>query len=124
MSTGVKIDGVDYDVPVMSIKRKADFLDKHAERTVDGVLHRELIGVYFNYQLRFGQAPMTEYSALWNVLTEPVESHSVTVPDEDGDLTFDAYMSNISDELVKIKGEDRYWKSLTVNFIAMEPART
>ena len=44
---GIEIDGVYFDVPFLSIKRTADFLDKYAERTEDGDLKRELIGVYF-----------------------------------------------------------------------------
>lgn len=124
MTAPITIDGDTYEVPVISIKRTADFLDKFAERTVDGKLHRELIGVYFNYQLKFGQAAMADYSALWEKLTEPEEFHTVVIPDEDGDLTFSAYFSGISDEMVKVSGESRYWKNLTVNFIAREPART
>ena len=42
---GIKIDGISYDVPLVSIKRTAEFLDKYAERTEDGDLKRELIGV-------------------------------------------------------------------------------
>ena len=118
----ITIDGVTYNVPVRSIKRTADFLDKFAERTVDGKLHRELIGVYFNYQLQFGQASMADYAALWQKLTEAEEFHTVVIPDEDGNLTFTAYFSNISDELIKVDGATRYWKNLTVNFIAQEPA--
>ena len=120
----ITIDGVTYNVPVISIKRTADFLDKFAERTADGKLHRELIGVYFNYKLQFGQASMTDYAALWEKLTEPEEFHTVVIPDEDGDLTFTAYFSNVGDELVKVSGATRYWKNLTANFIAQEPARS
>ncbi len=119
------IDSVTYDIPVMSIIRRADFLDKYAERTEDGVLHRELIGVYFNYQIKFGQSLDTaEYAALWLKLTEPEEFHTVTVPDEDGSYTFTAYFSNVGDELRKQKGASNFWKSLTVNFTAQSPART
>ncbi len=50
----IKIDGTEYNVPVISIKRTADFLDKFATRTESGDLQRELIGVYFNYQPQFG----------------------------------------------------------------------
>jgi len=120
----IVIDGNVYNVPVVSIKRTADFLDKMAERTNDGKLHRELIGVYFNYKLKFGQAGMSDYAALWNKLTEPVEFHTVIVPDEDGSIEFEAYFSGISDEMLKIKGSSRFWKNLTANFIAQEPART
>lgn len=121
----IVIDGTTYDIPVTSIKRTADFLDKYAERSADGVLHRELIGVYFNYQLQFGRDASTSvYAALWNKLTEPTEFHTVTVPDEDGDVTFAAYFANVTDKLVKAKGATRFWKDLTVNFIAQSPART
>ena len=117
------IDGTTYNIPVLSITRKADFLDKYAERTEDGILHRELIGVYFNYSLKFGQsADVTEYAALWNKLTEVAEFHTVTVPDESGDYTFIAYFSNVSDELRRATDAANFWKSLTVNFIAKSPA--
>ena len=120
----ITIDGTDFDIPVISITRKAEFLDKYAERTENGVLHRELIGVYYNYQIKFGQTTNTsEYADLWKKLTEAEEFHEVTVPDEDGtSYTFTAYFSNVGDELRKVQGAAAFWKSLTVNFIAQEPA--
>jgi hypothetical protein len=119
------IDGETYTLPILSITRRADVLDKYAERTQDGVLHREIIGVYFNYQLKFGSSTDTaEYARLWNKLTEPVEFHTVTVPDEDGDFTFTAYFSKVGDELRKQKNAKNFWKDLTVNFTAREPARS
>jgi hypothetical protein len=125
VSNIVIIDGTTYNVPVVKIKRSADFLDKFAERTVDGKLHRELIGVYFNYQLEFGKAAsVAAYTALWNKLTEPTEFHTVSVPDEDGMHTFTAYFSNVKDDMVKVHNGNNYFKQLTVNFIAREPARS
>lgn len=120
------IDGVTFDIPVLAITRRADFLDKYAERTIDGVLHRELIGVYFNYSIKFGQTTDTaEYAALWEKLTEPEEFHTVTVPDEDGTAyTFTAYFSNVGDELRRLDGATAFWKSLTANFTAKSPERT
>jgi len=126
------IDGETFNIPILPpIKRTGDFLDKYAERTADGILHRELIGVYFNYQIKFAPtANVTEYARLWAKLTEPVEFHTVTVPDEDGDYTFTAYFSNVGDEIWKATPETgtnaarRFFKNLTVNFKAKEPART
>jgi len=122
----INIDGTDFDIPIQSIKRNAEFLDKYAERTEDGVLHRELIGVYYNYSLQFGRTNnTTEYAALWDKLTEPVEFHDVVVPDGDGaPITFTAYFAGVSDELRKDTDAKTFWKNLTVNFIAQEPART
>ena len=118
------IDGIGYKIDVLRVKRTADFLDKYAERTENGDLERELIGVYFNYKLQLGPGiDRTEYARLWDKLTEPVEFHEVTVPDEDGDYTFTAYFSNVADELLRKVAERNYWKNLTVNFIAKKPAR-
>lgn len=119
------IDNQTYHIPIISLKRKADFLDKYASRTEDGVLRRELIGVYFNYQLQLGNTVDTaEYARLWKKLTEPVEFHTVTVPDEAGDYTFTAYFSNVGDEIRKETNSRNYWKNLTVNFTAKAPARS
>lgn len=119
------IDGITYNIPVLSMRRTADFLDKYAERTEDGVLHRELIGVYFNYRLEFGQSTDTaEYARLWDKLTEPVEFHQVTVPDEDGvSYSYTAYFSSVGDSLRRVRDARTFWKSLTVNFTAKAPAR-
>lgn len=82
----IVIDGEQFKIDVLSVKRSADFLDKYAERLANGHLRRELIGVYFNYKLQFGPGlDRKEYARLWDKLTEPVEFHEVTVPDEDGD---------------------------------------
>jgi hypothetical protein len=122
----IVIDGELFDIPILSIKRKADFLDKYAERTEDGVLHRELIGVYFNYELAFGRTHnVTEYALLWAKLTEVEEFHEVTVPDFDGtggQYTFQAYFAGISDEVRKEDATKTFWKNLVVNFIAQSPA--
>lgn len=120
----IVIDGSVYNIGVRSLKRTADFLDKYAERLENGDLERELIGVYFNYKLELEPGfDRAEYSRFWKKLTEPVEFHTVTVPDEDGDFTFTAYFSNVADELLLKRAERNYWKNLTVNFIAKSPAR-
>lgn len=121
----IVIDSTTYNVPILAIVESAEFLDKYAERTEDGILHRELIGVYRNYEIQFGQdATTTELAALWLKLTEPVESHEVTVPDYDGvSYTFDAYFSGVKRTLRKLTAAQTFWKELSVKFIAMEPAR-
>lgn len=119
------IDGDVFRIDVQSITRTADFLDKYAERTESGDLERELIGVYYNYKLTFCPGiDRAEYARLWKKLTEPVEFHRVTVPDESGDYTFTAYFSNVGDKLMLKRGPRNYWKDLTVNFIAKSPARS
>lgn len=120
------IDGERFSVGVVSLKRKGEFLDKYAQRTESGALERELIGVYFNYQLKLEpSADPAEYDRLWEKLSEPVEFHQVSLPYGQGKThTFTAYFSNLADELLLQKASRSYWNNLTVNFIAKSPART
>ncbi len=125
----ITIDSISYDVPIIGLDETCDFLDKFAERTQDGVLHRELIGCYFNQQIQFGSptnaTQRAALAALWVKLTEAVPFHTVTVPDSDGvDFTFTAYFSNVKRSLRKYEAARTFWKSLTVNFIAQSPALT
>jgi len=121
----LKIDDEIYNIPVLvGIKRNADFLDKYAERTEDGDLKRELIGVYFNYKsIKFAKqtdANYSEYNRLYNKLTEAEEFHDIEI----GNFTFRAYFSNVSDEMYAFKNDKPYFKNLTVNFTAKMPARS
>lgn len=119
------IDGEIYNIKVKTgIKRNADFLDKYAERTDDGDLKRELIGVYFNYKsIKFDKQTdenYNEYTRLYNKLTEPEEFHTINIAGE----SFTAYFSNVSDEMYLYKNNRSYYKNLTVNFTAKMPARS
>ena len=123
----ITIDGVDFNVPILEgAIIKADMVFKMAERTADAVLHSELLGVFFNYSgVEFGTIyDTTLYASLWNKITEPVTSHSVTLYDETGPYTFDAYFANISSALKKFKGGKTYWTGLSMDVIAISPART
>ena len=122
----ILIDSITYDVPVMALREACDFLDKYAERAENGVLQRELIGTYHNYELEFGVgSDPDELAALWLKLTEAVEFHTVTVPDVSGtDYTFTAYFSNVTREARRVQGALVFWKNPTVHFIAQSPRRT
>lgn len=120
----ITIDGVSYNVPIISIKRKFEFLDKFAERTVDGKLQRELIGGYQNYSIQFGSTgSVAEYAALWEKITEPEEFHQVVIPDGDGTHSFQGYFSNIADEMVRYKDPQAFYRNLTLNIISRVATR-
>lgn len=119
------IDGTIYNIRVLTgVKRNADFLDKYANRTDDGDLKRELIGVFFNYQnIKFERqtdANYGEYKKLYDKLTEAEEFHDINI----AGFQFRTYFSNVSDELYLYKDGKPYFKNLTVNFTAKKPARS
>lgn len=121
---GIQIDGITYDIPLVSVKRTADFLDKYAERSEDGDMQRELIGVYFNYQMSFGTIDDDNlYDALWEVLTRPVEYHDFELPTTRGRYAFRGYVSGVSDEIEKIMSDTAKFKGLQCKFIAKKPSR-
>lgn len=121
----IVIDSVTYDVPIRTVKRKAELLFKFAERTQDGHLHSEIIGTFYNYDLVAGMSAnnISDYVALWVKITEPTETHEITLPDESGDLTFDCYFANISDQVVQQKAGTNYFRDLAFSVIATTPAR-
>lgn len=116
----ITIDDTDYDVPITAISGQADMLDKYAERTVDGVLHRELIGVYDNYEIQFGPSISNPqaYSDLWFKLTEPTPWHTVKFPTIFGDREIVGYFANTSHKVVRQKNGVTYWKNLSTSFVS------
>ena len=119
------IDSTTYNIPLKVVKRKADLLFKFAERTQDGHLHSEIIGTFYNFDLEVGMSAnnVSDYAALWVKVTEPTETHEITLPDESGTLIFDCYFANISDVVVK-QGSTNYFRNLAFSVIATTPART
>ncbi len=76
-----KIDNTDFTAGLVNIQRKVSILDKYAERTIDGDLKHEIIGVYYNYTLTFSQFwDMEQYDRLFNKLTQPKEFHTIRLP--------------------------------------------
>jgi hypothetical protein len=120
------IDSVEYDIPIVSLKGQADMLDKYAERTNDGVLHRELIGVYDNYEITFAPSysDPSLYSALWFKLTEPVPWHTVVFPTILGTREITGYFANTNHEVSKTKGGTTHWRSLSTSFVSREKRPT
>lgn len=120
----ILLDGQQYNIGVFAnIKEAADFYDKYAERMGNGVLMRELIGVYFNFSdIKF--EPQTdknydEFERLWNKLTEAEEFHTVRI----ANFEFKAYFNNVSRIIYDFSNGKAYRKDMTVNFTAERPAR-
>ena len=121
---GIYIDNIFFDVPLVSVKRNFDFLDKFAERTEDGDLKRELIGVYANYTMNFGTIDDDDtYERLVSKLTEPVDFHDFVLPSTKKTYSFRGYVSSLSDEMLKIEKETVKFKGLTCKYISKAPFR-
>lgn len=123
---GIYIDGKLYGVPLISIKRNFDVLDKYAERNEeDGDLKREILGVYANYTLTFGTIDDDDlYDRLVDKLTELKDFHNFSLPTTKGSFEFEGYISQVSDEISKILRNTAKFEGLTCKFTMKKPFRT
>jgi hypothetical protein len=121
------IDGHTYNIKVIAIDDSTEPLDKHATRTVDGVLHRELIGMFKKQTYVLG-SPVTaaerlEFDALWRKIEEPVEFHEITSPNAQGQpITFECYFSGIKRAVRRVYIDGAvYWTGGTFTATARRP---
>lgn len=122
MGKYIIIDGKEYKVAITKLQRKGDILDKFAYRSEDGELHREVIGTFYNYSLTLGTINDTKlYDELFEVLTEPVASHKVEMPNDH--VEFEGYFSSVQDEVDRVFDDRTRYKGLTANFTAMRPRK-
>ena len=109
------IDGEEFNIPLVALKRESAVLDKYATRTEGGDLKREIIGVYYNYTLTFPNLNLK--------VTEPVEFHDFVVPSSSGTFSFRGYITTTGDELKRSRNGRHYWGGLSIKLIAKAPAR-
>ncbi|KAB4860864.1 hypothetical protein GAG84_27815 [Bacteroides thetaiotaomicron] len=124
-----KVDGVSYNVivPEGGLKRQGRVLDGEiVGRMLSGRMMRDIVGTYYNYamQLDTRNLDVAQYDALYQVLSAPVDYHTVILPYGQSTLTFQAYVTNLDDELVLMQEGRNLWGNLSFTFVAMQPERT
>lgn len=121
----IEIDGVKYDVFDTKITRGFQILDgENVGRLMNGSMQRDVIGTYYNYTWEISPSSYTDYDALYEVLSAPVDSHIITVPyGRNSTKTYEAYVTAGQDELIHSEDGDNYWDGLSIQFVAMNPAR-
>lgn len=120
----IKIDGKEYNVINSELTRNFQVLDgENAGRTLDGEMHRDVIGTYYNYTWKLEPKNIEDYSELYDVLSSPDDYHTITIPYNQSTKTFKAYVTNGQDQLRRQEDGVNYWTGLSVNFIAISPNR-
>lgn len=123
---GLIIDGITYNIPLISIKRNLDFLEKYAERSEDGDIKIETIGLYKNYTISIG---LIEDAELYDQLIEHITDcenrfHHVTLPDASKQFDFYGYFSSIKDEVEKVLETGAQYKGLSWKMTPKKPYKT
>ena len=123
---GLIIDGTTYNIPLVSIKRTLDFLEKYAERSEDGDVQIETIGLYKNYTISIG---LIDDAKLYDQLIEHITDcenrfHHVILPDASKQFDFYGYFSNIKDEVEKVLENGAQYKGLSWKMTSKKPYKT
>lgn len=121
----ITIDNNTYDVGVIKITRKASQKIESLGTTMDLRKHYDIKGTYYDYEVEIATAHLnvSDYDSLYEVLTTPQESHTVTMPYGQSTLTFEARISVASDVLVRSFTNLKKWGTLKVTFEALTPQK-
>ena len=118
------MDGVNYNVHVTNLTRHFSVLDtEKSGRTMDGQMHREPIGTFYNYSMTVSPdaADPAAMDAFWEAISKPVDSHVCVFPYGQSTLTQKMYVTGGDQPLQVIAGNTHFWGEITVKFIAMGP---
>ena len=122
----VTIDGTSFDVGVVYIKRKARIQDGPNEgESKRGDWIRDVYGTFYDYILAFDtSAGLTraDYDTLYDILTAPVEFHTLMVPYGQSTLSFEAGITGAEDNVI-LMGDGTVWGNRSITFRAKKPQR-
>ena len=122
----VTIDGTPFDVGVAYIKRQARIPDgPNAGESKRGDWIRDVYGTFYDYILAFDTSvglSKEDYDTLYNVLTSPVEFHTLVVPYGQTTLTFYAGITGAEDNVI-LMDDGTVWGNLSITFRAKAPQR-
>ena len=122
----VTIDGTSFDVGVENIKRQARIPDgPNAGEAKRGDWIRDVYGTFYDYILVFDtSAGLTraDYDTLYNVITAPVEFHTLVVPYGQSTLSFEAGITGAEDNVI-LMDDGTVWGNLSITFRAKSPQR-
>lgn len=126
MESLFKVDGQTFSgVGVESLQRSARISDGPAADYMDsGDYQRDITGTYYDYTLIISAADMltNEYDAMYEILTSPVDSHTVEMPYGASVLTFEAMIESVDDELIPMDA-GTWWGNMILTFKAKSPQR-
>lgn len=122
----IQIAGRYYDVAITSMQRSHNVTDgENAGRTKPprALMIRDIIGTFISYTIGFETKKLSpsEYDALVSALAQPVDSVPIAVAYGQEEIHFDAYITQVEDELLSNFNGLRHWGNLKVTFTPMEP---
>lgn len=118
------IDGVAYNVRVLSLTRKFAVTETGISgRTQDGQMYRDLFGTYYNYAMTVAQRgeDAEALDAFWQTVSDPTVSHLCTFPYGQKTLTQRMYVKAGQQALQRVEADQNLWGQVELEFVAMAP---
>lgn len=128
MTTGITIDGRDYNIRIKyeTLHRAFEIAEgQNSGNALDGTLIRDIIGTRYNYQIDIEPDPAdpSDYDEFYDLITSPVASHEVSFPYGQETITFRAAIQSGEDYYRGVIGCQRRWSGLSIVFQALSPQR-
>lgn len=117
------IDGETFDVGISKLDRKTRIEKEKIGTTLDGKEHYEIIGTYIDYILTFvcRGNNIKDYDRLYELVSEPTESHTVELPYNQETLTINATISISNTQVQYDFNRFRKWSEMKITFSSIEP---
>jgi len=122
-------NGRTYNVHYTKPKRSfAKLSTDQSGRVQSGEMYIDLIGTYVNYSMTVSMkdGDVAEFDRFFEDISAPVAFATLTLPYNQSTITFEAYVTQGDQDLIRAKGthsDNNIWGPLTVNFIARRPLR-
>lgn len=128
MTTGITIDGIDYNIRIKyeTLRRAFEITEgQNSGTALDGTLIRDIIGTSYSYQIDIEPDPEdpSDYDAFYDLISSPVASHEVSFPYGQETITFRAAVESGEDTYYGVIGCQRRWSGLSIVFRAFSPQR-
>ena len=126
MKNVITVDGRQFNVSVVEVSRTCEIEEgDNSDTLMSGRYKRDIKGTMLSYNVTFGTSALSpqDYDDLFEILSSPQEYHTISIPYGQGEKTFSAYITNVSDALKRVKTAYNHWDSLSVSFKSISPIR-
>lgn len=119
----ITIDNIQFNINVNSLQRSIVFgMGGNSGTFITGEKFNDVRHSYYRYSLTISPylTLKSEYEQMYSLLSLPVESHEITLPYAQENITFKANVSSLSDRLRKVLPTGNIWEGFTVTFDGTE----
>ena len=120
------MDGITYNLRVVagSLQEAFEIIEGPNSGTLlSGEAARDIVGTVYNHSLSVEPDPRyyEDYTAFYMAISSPAPSHTITLPHNQGTITYEAMVRSGSHSVRNSMGQVIRYTGLTVNFTAKAP---